>query len=333
MISIIVPVYCVEKFLRQCLNSILNQTYTDIEIILIDDGSPDSSGNICDEYALKDSRVKVFHTENRGVAEARNYGIKKAKGEYIGLVDSDDWIEPEMYATMLQAIEDNNADMSICGYVIESEASQKEDIPEPGVYTKSEVLERLLAEKINKMIWNKLYKKEIFNKVSFPSGKNYEDILTSFRITEETSRVAVVPYVGYHYRMWQESITKTYTAKNLIDYAEAHMSIYLYFEKNEQELFVKKQEIILFYAAKGISRVWRWWHATSKEERRERKEKTKIFKDFTKKNIPFFGFKTWPFFMRISSIFMRSNSALSFAIMYRMNRIFRTVKPDRANTL
>ena len=101
MISIIVPVYRVEPYLRQCIESILGQTYRDIEVLLIDDGSPDHSREICDEYAEKDGRVRVFHTENRGLSAARNLGLQEAKGEYIGFVDSDDWIEPEMYEVLL----------------------------------------------------------------------------------------------------------------------------------------------------------------------------------------------------------------------------------------
>ncbi|MBO7397990.1 MAG: glycosyltransferase family 2 protein, partial [Clostridia bacterium] len=97
MISVIVPVYKTEEYLNQCVESILNQTYKDLEILLIDDGSPDRCGELCDDFAERDNRIRVFHTENRGVAAARNFGIREAKGEYIGFVDSDDWIEPDMY--------------------------------------------------------------------------------------------------------------------------------------------------------------------------------------------------------------------------------------------
>lgn len=102
MISVIVPVYKVAPYLRQCVDSIINQSFDDLEILLIDDGSPDQCGEICDEYAAKDSRVRVFHTENKGLSAARNLGLQKATGEYIGFIDSDDWIEPDMYEVLLR---------------------------------------------------------------------------------------------------------------------------------------------------------------------------------------------------------------------------------------
>jgi len=114
MISVIVPVYKVEQYLRQCIESILNQTYQDLEILLIDDGSPDRCGIICEEYAKKDPRIKVFHTENHGLSAARNVGLQIAKGEYIGFVDSDDWIEPDMYEILLRRLEETDTDISVC---------------------------------------------------------------------------------------------------------------------------------------------------------------------------------------------------------------------------
>lgn len=120
MISIIVPVYKVEPYLRQCVDSILNQTYRDLEILLIDDGSPDCCGKICDEYEKKDKRVRVFHTENRGLSIARNLGLKETQGDYIGFVDSDDWIEPDMYEVLLKCLEETGADICVCGYSYEN---------------------------------------------------------------------------------------------------------------------------------------------------------------------------------------------------------------------
>ena len=121
MISVIVPVYKVEPYLRQCVDSILGQTYRDIEVLLIDDGSPDRCGEICEEYAGKDARVRVFHTENNGLSSARNLGLREAKGEYIGFVDSDDWIDPDMYEILLRRIEESGTNVSVCGVRSESQ--------------------------------------------------------------------------------------------------------------------------------------------------------------------------------------------------------------------
>lgn len=116
LISIIVPVYNVEKYLNKCIDSIINQTYKNIEIILVDDGSTDNSGKICDEYLLRDSRIKVIHKNNGGLSSARNEGINISSGEYIGFVDSDDWVEPNMYEEMYKKILYSNADIVDCGY-------------------------------------------------------------------------------------------------------------------------------------------------------------------------------------------------------------------------
>ena len=120
LISVIIPVYKVERYLPRCIDSILSQTYKNIELLLIDDGSPDSSGDICDEYAEKDPRVRMFHKENGGVSSARNLGLDEAKGDYIGFVDSDDYIAPGMYEKLVELIEDNNADIAVCrsSYII-----------------------------------------------------------------------------------------------------------------------------------------------------------------------------------------------------------------------
>ncbi|WP_322018790.1 glycosyltransferase [Clostridium butyricum] len=121
LISIIVPIYNMQKYLRKCLDTLIKQTYDKLEIILVDDGSTDSSGVICDEYLLKDNRIKVIHKENAGVSDARNVGIAIAKGEYIGFVDPDDYIELNMYEKLLYLIKNNDCDIAICGYVIEDE--------------------------------------------------------------------------------------------------------------------------------------------------------------------------------------------------------------------
>lgn len=127
MISIIVPVYNVEAFLPKCIESLMNQTYTDIEIILVDDGSPDGCGKICDEYAARDTRIRVIHQANAGVSAARNVGLDVAKGEYIGFCDSDDFVSPEMYSDMLRAIQSFHAQIAICGYDYYSEDYQRDE--------------------------------------------------------------------------------------------------------------------------------------------------------------------------------------------------------------
>ena len=146
-LSIIVPVYKVEKYLPRCIDSILAQTFGDFELILIDDGSPDGCGRICDEYARKDKRIVVIHQKNMGVSAARNAGLDIARGRYIGFVDSDDWIEPRMYEVMMDAIRENGADMAVCGvrYADEDGKFTRADRLSEGVYSRAGLLEDVFA--------------------------------------------------------------------------------------------------------------------------------------------------------------------------------------------
>ena len=146
-LSIIVPVYKVEKYLPRCIDSILAQTFGDFELILIDDGSPDGCGRICDEYARKDKRIVVIHQKNMGVSAARNAGLDIARGRYIGFVDSDDWIEPRMYEVMMDAIRENGADMAVCGvrYADEDGKFTRADMLSEGVYSRNGLLEDVFA--------------------------------------------------------------------------------------------------------------------------------------------------------------------------------------------
>ena len=178
LISVIVPIYKVEKYLHKCIDSILAQTYTNLEIILVDDGSPDNCGKICDEYAAKDSRIKVIHQPNGGLSAARNAGLDIATGDYIGFVDSDDYIAPDMYEKLYNALVKNDADMAICDY-----QRFGNELPYDEMSLTTEVITGLQAmEKQNTVIncsfvvaWSKLYKSFIFSNVRFPVGKINED--------------------------------------------------------------------------------------------------------------------------------------------------------------
>ncbi len=204
LLSIIVPVYKVEKYLKRCLDSILAQTYKNIEVILIDDGSPDNSGAICDEYALKDNRIRVFHIDNNGVSSARNFGLKKAKGEYIGFVDSDDYIAPEMYEVLVKNLEENNADISICGFSQEDVNGKfyrywKEDITIN--LSTDEQIECLLENRYYRCsIWDRIFKKEVLNNVSFPKDiKIYEDMLFDYEAIKNSEKAVYTSTPYYFY--------------------------------------------------------------------------------------------------------------------------------------
>lgn len=170
LVSVIIPIYNTEKFLPLCISSVLNQTLTDIEILLVNDGSTDGSGKICDEYACKDQRIQVIHTLNQGVSHARNQGLETAKGEYIAFMDSDDWIETDMIATLYQLIRTNEAGLATCGYIIENEDGRPIyhiNEVKSGKLTQWEAIHSLFNDRHYKYkgnLWDKLYHKEIIDK-------------------------------------------------------------------------------------------------------------------------------------------------------------------------
>ena len=152
MISIIVPVYNVEPYLRKCLDSILDQTYRDLEILIIDDGSTDGSGAICDEYAGKDDRIKVFHTENNGLSAARNLGLSKAQGKFVGFVDSDDWIEPDMFGVMHTRLNKSGADMCVSGFWHEMRDSSIPIMPNNMTVSADDALKYDIIERVSSYV-------------------------------------------------------------------------------------------------------------------------------------------------------------------------------------
>jgi glycosyltransferase involved in cell wall biosynthesis len=229
-ISVIIPVYKVELYLRQCINSILAQTYSNLEIILIDDGSPDDCGKICDEYAKKDNRIKVIHKKNEGLSEARNSGIDTATGEYLTFVDSDDWIEIDMIEVLYNNLVNNNADISCCGYAMVYTNSTKYLNNEKNLVLDKEqaIKEIFVNKKLNTFFWGKLYKKHIFNKIRLPSGKHYEDVFVIVDILLEAHICTVYPVSKYYYRQRKGSIVNSaYNPKimNVIEAAERNLKI------------------------------------------------------------------------------------------------------------
>ncbi|BDP63405.1 hypothetical protein EfmJHP80_09010 [Enterococcus faecium] len=177
------PVYNVEKYLKKCVDSILGQTFTDFELLLIDDGSTDNSGSICDELAKTDNRIKVIHKENGGLSDARNIGIEVAKGDFIGFIDSDDYIDEDMYAFLYNNILKYDAELSMCGiYDVHKNKEIKKLTPFSQLVTKSEAIELVLDGKL--VVANavsKLYKKELFENVRYPKGKIAEDAAVFLR--------------------------------------------------------------------------------------------------------------------------------------------------------
>ncbi len=204
LISIIVPVYNVEAYLDRCMHSILTQTHHNLEVILVDDGSTDASSAKCDAYAEKDSRVKVLHKPNGGLSDARNAGLMLAEGAYIGYVDSDDWIEPDMYASMYRACVDNHAQLAVCRYF-----QEYKDRTEAGgngsvvPLTREELLKIYISGHedyiIYNSVWSKLFQRELIEGMLFPKGRNSEDIMYTTRAFCRLERAVYLDRCLYHY--------------------------------------------------------------------------------------------------------------------------------------
>ena len=223
LISIIVPIYNVEKYLSKCIESILEQTYTNFELILVNDGSPDKCGRICNEYAKKDSRIKVIHKKNGGLSSARNIGIDVAKGEYLGFVDSDDYIEPYMYEYLLKAALDNECSLSVCNinYVFEDGKilNKVTNASDEVLNFVEAITEMNTYKKFDMGAWSKLYKKDLFKNIRFPEGKLSEDFYIMYKIFDRAQKVAYVSTPCYNYLQRANSITKNKNINHDFAYA------------------------------------------------------------------------------------------------------------------
>ena len=224
-ISVIIPFFEVEKYIRKCINSVISQTYTNLEIILIDDGSPDVCGKICDEYAKKDSRIKVVHKKNEGLSAARNTGIKIATGKYIAFVDGDDYIHPDMYRLLHLNMVENEADIAICNFLCVDESGNPLTHMNKEMPIKSEVLtgREILETKTGEITWwywivawNRLYKKELFEGIQFPIGKQHEDEFTAHLFWNKCRKVSCIEDALYMYVQRANSImSKKYSVKRM----------------------------------------------------------------------------------------------------------------------
>lgn len=201
LLSVIVPVYKVEKYLCKCVDSILNQTYRNLEIILVDDGSPDNCPAICDEYAAKDSRVKVIHQLNGGLCSARNVGIEKAKGDFISFIDSDDWIELTMFEEMLDYLQQNDLDVVCCD--TKSVKGNKEHFKPRyktnKIFAGQEGLNEILAGTLDNSACNKIYKRKCIGDIKFPVGRRYEDVARVYLFLANANKVGYICKGLYYY--------------------------------------------------------------------------------------------------------------------------------------
>lgn len=267
LVTVIVPVYNVSKYLRKCLDSVILQTYDHLDIIIIDDGSTDNSGSICDEYSASDKRITVFHTNNNGLAAARNLGIRNAKGEFIVFLDSDDWMEYDAIQILTRIALMTNADIVSCQYYYEwlDKSIVSTDLSRISILTGKEILESHINEPyIANVAWNKIYKTGLFNTIEYPVGRAFEDIFTTFRLLLAAEKVVCIPDVLVHYRMRRDSIGKSHDIQNLKDYWQAYYERYNGLKCSCQSLNMVKA---LGDCMGAIGRMWRWYAGCTSEEK------------------------------------------------------------------
>lgn len=237
IISIVVPVYKVENYLCRCIESVLCQTFIDFELILVDDGSPDNCGNICEEYAKKDNRIHVIHKKNGGLSDARNFGIMwilyNSTSDWVTFLDSDDWIHPQYLEKLYYAAKNNGMKISVCSFVKTSEhniSSKKIEITEKIVDTESFFCQK----NINAVVaWGKLYKKLLFTSIKYPYGKLHEDEFTTYKILFKYDKIAFIEQPLYYYFYNENSITSGQWTPKRLDALEAYLLQMCFFRKHD----------------------------------------------------------------------------------------------------
>ena len=249
LVTIIIPVFNVAPYLKEALESAVRQTYNNLEIIVIDDGSTDGSAEICDAFAQKDTRIIVVHQKNRGLSAARNVGLDRMTGDVVAFLDSDDALEPTFVEIMISKQNQNEADLVICKYTNQHINTRMEQhdtdivLPniEQGLYDQNTSLRSLAAETINYGVWNKLYKKDCWHGIRFPEGHVYEDIDTTYRIIYSCEKVCVVNIPLYMHRMRVGSIIDSNTKQNIEDYLLACSHFESFIVENIPAVFTREE--------------------------------------------------------------------------------------------
>lgn len=273
MVSVVVPVYNVEPYLKQCLESICRQDYKNLEILIVDDGSTDGSSLICDEFAKVDERIRVIHQKNMGLSEARNTGMKYAGGEFLYFVDSDDWLEVEAIGNLMETQQARGADV-VCGsYCISDGLMRRDCVCKSREYAGDEGLFELCRDReIKNYAWGKLYRRVLFDGVEYPSGKLFEDIYTTYRVFLKSKKIATDSYCGYDYRVRQEGISKQRDIRTAIARCEAQIERYWKLE-NEDPIIrdILQKQVLSAYMALIMA----YWSAGRTERKKYQEELTK----------------------------------------------------------
>ena len=236
LVSVIIPIFKVEKYLNRCVNSVITQQYKNIEIILVDDGSPDGCPALCDQWAERDKRIKVIHKQNGGLSDARNAGIDVSKGEFIVFIDSDDWVSIEYISSLYQAMENTNADICECEIIKTNNSILDEDdeiASNPICYSPEEALNFLIQDKMfHQYVWNKIYKRCCLTGIPFVKGKVNEDEFWTYQVFGKAKKIVKIQKKLYYYFQRPESIMGSVYGLKRLDVLEAKIERQKYIETN-----------------------------------------------------------------------------------------------------
>lgn len=275
LVSIIIPIYKVEAYLRRCLNSVINQTYTNLEIILVDDGSPDNCPQICDDYTHKDHRIVVIHKKNGGLSDARNAGLDVCKGKFISFVDSDDWLDEKYIEVLLNLADKNNADITIGEHekICNDKPFFIENKKEKSLALSTQDALIILFKRNHLsfiLSWGKLYRKSLFDEIRFPEGKFHEDEFTTYLIFQNAAKIVYTPQVLYYYFQRVGSTMGTPHPRDLLEAEEAQ---FIFILQNNMEAVKGDQAKLI---------CWQILYIYSKEPSKKLKEKLLYYTKFLK---------------------------------------------------
>lgn len=307
-ISIVVPIYNVEQYLRRCIDSLLAQTYKHLKIILVDDGSTDNSGQICDEYAKTYENITVIHKKNQGLGPARNSGLDVVDTEYVAFVDSDDWISPETYEVMYERLTSYGCDVSTCGRIIVQEGKQDKKVFCLGkeiVLTGEDAVGRFLLQKdLNMSACDKLFKTKLFNDVRFPSYYASEDIVPVYKVLSKANKVVLTGKPFYHYFFRVGSITRS-------SFSEKRFGTYIYSQEvaaDARDKFSALAESANCFEYDALLMLWRAMRRSGYKG----SEKKKIYKEIKKNYRRIFRNKK----------LTKKHKIYTFLILFHMDKMF-----------
>lgn len=233
LVSIIVPVYNVDKYLKECLDSVVNQTYKNIEIIIVNDGSTDNSLKICEIYSVADSRIKIINQDNQGLSAARNSGIKSCKGDWIFFVDSDDILEKNVIRRLYNICKENGSQLGICSeYKFYDNLKHETSKNLTNTFGRREIIKKYFYREIPGYAWGKLYHKSLKPFLVFPEGRLFEDTYVLYKVLNNLQTVSVTSYIGYCYRQRNGSIVHSNYTSNQLDVLYSHLDALEYFNKD-----------------------------------------------------------------------------------------------------